>query len=145
MSGALTKEQLDRVEALMLRSDVLTPAEEMELTYLKELARSLTGPAELPDNPATPFVDEARRPMLAGGDYLEAQKERSAKEREAAALRVLHAALSMLEPIALAALKGALDKGIAQIDVPPALRPVLGVVESAALDAARSAVRDVLP
>lgn len=146
MSGSLTAEQLARVatlEVLREGNRRLSPSEQVEYGALKDLARSITGPAEVADDPSTLFTDEARRPMLAGGDYLQRELQRSADERERAFKRVFHAALMMLEPVALAALKGALDKGIAQIDVPPALRPVLGVVEAAALDAAGAVVKDV--
>lgn len=73
MSGRLTDEQLARIAELERRYNSGQPismAESMEYVGLKEIARRLTGPAELPDDPKTWFVDESRRPdVVHGGDY----------------------------------------------------------------------------
>lgn len=155
MSGSLTAEQLARAECLehLARNRVASRAEVEELAHLRDLARSLTGPAEVADNPATPFVDEARRPLITGSDdpntpedesdYLGAQLSRSAREREAAAMLVLRTLGRLGGPLLLALLKAELTKGIEAAHVPPALAPFVSVVEAAALDAAGRVVKDV--
>lgn len=147
MSGALTKEQLDRAEELERKKrsagESWSDIENAELEHLKDLARSLTGPAEVADDPRTLLTDEARRPNLDGTDYLEQQQAQSAREREAAIRKGFHDAFKLLEPVALAFLKGLLDRGIEQAGLPPSLLPVVQAAEAAALDAAGKAVKDV--
>lgn len=161
MSGSLTTEQLARVAELerrlvsaRLATVPLSLEEAKELAALRDIARALTGPAELADDPRT-LADEARRPLLTGSDdpstpedesdFLGLMLSKSAREREAACLRLLNQALRLLEPIALAALQGALTRGIAALPVPPELLPVVRLVETTAMDAARAAVGDVRP
>lgn len=155
MSGSLTAEQLARVAELerLMAEHGLPAAELAELKHLRDLARSLTGPAEVADDPRTPFTDEARRPLIHGtddpstpedeSDYLGAQLARSRLEREAAIKAAALKLLDLLEPAALAFLKGALDRGVAGLNLPPALAPFVSVVEAAAMDAAGQVVKDV--
>lgn len=49
-----------------VRRGPLSKGEQAELDALR---RELAASPELPDNPATPFVDESRRPNLDGTDY----------------------------------------------------------------------------
>lgn len=158
MSGSLTAAQLDRAEELQ-RKPSLTPAERGELSGLRELARSLTGPAEVADDPRTPFVDEARRPMLHGvddpstpedeSDYLGAQLSRDARAREAWLRKAWEALWHALGPLVLqfgqAAIGAALAKlphdvlipGLVKLD----LAPVVSAVEVLVLDAAAEAIK----
>lgn len=94
MSGSLTFEQLRRVAELERRfnaGQLISMAESLEYTGLKDIARRLTGPAELPDDPKTWFADESRRPdVVHGGDYnavLHAMRCEEAKDILAALLK----------------------------------------------------------
>ena len=160
MSGSLTLTQLERIEqleAFARRHGRLSHEDAAELVALKDAARAITGPAEVADDPRTLFVDESRRPLIHGiddpataedeSDYLGAQLSRSAREREAAALKYLKRALTLLEPIAMAALHGLIQRGVSEAtkQLPAQLQPVLSVVEAAAMDAARVAAGDITP
>lgn len=94
MSGQLTDEQLARVAELERRfnaGELISMAESLEYIGLKDIARRLTGPAELSDDPKTWFVDESRRPdVVHGGDYnavLHQMRCEEAKDILAALLR----------------------------------------------------------
>ena len=88
--GALTFEQLARVAELERRfkaGQLISMAESLEYTALKDIARRMTGPAETADDPATPFVDESRRPQLDGTDYNVTLKAMCCDEAKTLALK----------------------------------------------------------
>ena len=158
MSGSLTAEQLARVAELEARKAAgrgrITDAEFIELEGLRDLARSLTGPAELADDPRT-LADEARRPLLTGSDdpstpedesdALGLFKSREAREREAWLREAWATLWRALGPLVVqfgqAAIGAALAKvphdvlipGLVTLD----LSPVLKAVETVARDGLR--------
>ncbi len=74
---------------------------------LHRLRTKLALQPEYADDPATPFVDEARRPQLDGTDYLGEQRRRDCEEITAAAGRF---AVKYGAEFALAILTGALKR-----------------------------------
>ena len=153
MSGSLTAEQLARAETLgrWAARRPLNDVEAAELAHLKDLARSLTGPAEVRDDPRT-LADEARRPLLNGSDdpstpedesdALGLFKSREAREREAWLREAWATLWRALGPLVVqfgqAAIGAALAKvphdvlipGLVTLD----LSPVLKAVETVARD-----------
>ncbi len=138
----------DRERALTLTND-----EAAELTALRQ--RLATEEQEVADNPATPFTDEARRPLITGednpatpedeSDYLGALQSKDARERERVAMLYLRKALALLEPLAMALLKTALTNGVKLLDAPAPLAPLVEVVRGAAEESARVVLDDVTP
>lgn len=74
---------LKHLQQLIADGVPLTVSQQAELLRLR---RELAAAPEVADDPATLFVDEARRPKTNGADFYEEQKQRSARELEAAAL-----------------------------------------------------------
>lgn len=75
--------------------------------------------------------------------YLAEQEARSAREREAAALRFVTQAWEALRPILLGLARDAITAGVKRLDLPPLLTPVSRVVEDGAQDAVATALDDL--
>lgn len=128
----------EELERLMLRSD--RPASDAEASELASLKVYAAGRIRhLAQFPLASTSQEE------SAQYLAQQEARSAHEREQAALAALRKFLALLEPVALAALQGALTRGVASLPVPVELRGVVTAVEAAAMDAARTAAADLTP
>jgi len=161
VSGSLTAEQLARAETLGRWESrrPLNDVEAAELAHLRDLARAITGPAEVADNPATPFTDEARRPLITGednpatpedeSDYLGALKAEERQKFEAWLSKAWATLWRVLAPLVLqfgqAAIGAALAKVPHEVLIPGLvtldLQPVLRAVESAAVEAVREATK----
>lgn len=114
-----------------------TPAEIAEHASIKAYARARI--KHLREFPLAMTAQEE------SAQYRAEQEARSAREREAAVLAALRKFLSVLEPIALAALNGLIQRGVSEAtrQLPAEIQPVLRAVEAAAMDAAGQAVADV--
>lgn len=109
--------------------------EEDELASIKAYAR-----ARLAHLSQFPLANSSQEESA---QYLAQQEARSVREREEAFFTVLRTLGRLGGPLLLALLKAELTKGVDSLDLPPALRPFVDVMESAVGEAGAAVVKDV--